>query len=98
MAIKQTLWKRVVRRLVKQGMLSLRPEPIWFPGPHDSADNVASAEVVERTFGRQVRCTRKALGQSISAIDHSSGDRSAFALVDHIGIGWSRDAGQVLPL
>ena len=83
-----------------RGMLSLRPESIRLLTPHDTADNVASAEVMERTFlGRQVRYTLKALGQSISAIDHSSGDRGALhAPGDHIRIGWSRDAGQILPL
>jgi putative spermidine/putrescine transport system ATP-binding protein len=76
--------------------LSLRPERLRLLAPHETADNVADAELVERVFlGQQVRYIVKALGQMVVVIGGPS-DGPPVGAGGGLRIGWSRDAGQIL--
>jgi len=77
-------------------VLSLRPERLRLLAPHETADNVADAELVERVFlGQQVRYTVRALGQMVIVIGGPS-DGPPVGAGEGLRIGWSRDAGQLL--
>lgn len=81
----------------RQVTLSLRPEAVRLLGPHEAADNVVPAEVVERVFlGKQIRYRLRALGQTIVAIGNSGGAGSGAAPGETVRIGWSQDASQIL--
>jgi putative spermidine/putrescine transport system ATP-binding protein len=76
--------------------LSLRPERLKLLAPHETADNVADAELIERVFlGQQVRYTVRALGQTIVVIG-GPGEGPPACAGERLRIGWSRDAAQVL--
>ena len=78
-----------------QATLSLRPEAVTLLADHETADNVAEAEVLERVFlGQQVRYTLRALGQTVVALAAPS--RSQAGHGARVRIGWSRDAGELL--
>lgn len=83
----------------RQAMLSLRPESVRLLGASDVADNEAPGEVLERVFlGKQTRYTLRALGHTIVAIGNSAGDAvSNVGPGQTVRIGWSHEAGQVLP-
>ena len=82
---------------VGRGILSLRPERLRLLAPHETADNVTQAELVDRVFlGQQVRYTVKALGQTIVVVGGSA-DGPPAGSSQALRIGWSRDAGQILP-
>jgi ABC-type Fe3+/spermidine/putrescine transport system ATPase subunit len=81
---------------VGRATLSLRPERLKLLAPHETADNVAEAELVERVFlGQQVRYTVKALGQTVVVIGGPA-DGPPIGAGQLLRIGWSRDAGQIL--
>jgi hypothetical protein len=79
----------------QQAILSLRPEAVRLLGEHETADNVAAAEIVERIFlGRQVRFTLHALGQTMVAI--GSSPIGVTGPGQRVRIGWSAGSGQIL--
>ena len=76
--------------------LSLRPERLRLLRPHETADNVADAQLIERTFlGQQVRYTVRALGQTVIVIGGPA-DGPPGGGGEGLRIGWSCDAGQIL--
>lgn len=82
-------------RVGQQAILSLRPEAVRLLGEHETADNVAAAEIVERIFlGRQVRFTLHALGQTMVAI--GSSPIGVTGPGQRVRIGWSAGSGQIL--
>ena len=81
---------------VARGILSLRPERLRLLAPHETADNVAEAHLIDRVFlGQQVRYTVKALGQTVVVVGGPA-DGPPAGSSQPLRIGWSRDAGQIL--